>query len=166
MSFHEGDPVMHWTYGFGQIISLEERVISGLKTLYYSVQVQDLTVWVPSDSKINSRLRPPTPVASFKKLLNILSGKGESLPIDRYERKTRLLELVKDGSTESLCHTIRALVTFRKKQALNDSDEVLLKQSQNTLLGEWEFVLGITHAQAEIDLHRILGTGPAEKEAA
>lgn len=165
MSFHEGDPVMHWTYGFGQIVSLEERVISGLKTLYYSVQVQDLTVWVPSDSKINSRLRPPTPVVSFKKLLTILSGKGESLPIDRYERRTRLLELAKDGSTAALCNTIRALVTFRKKQALNDSDESLLKQSQNTLLGEWEFVLGVTHAQAEIDLQRLLGSEPAQKEA-
>lgn len=163
MSFHEGDPVMHWAYGFGQIVSLEERVISGLKTLYYSVKVQDLTVWVPSDSKINTRLRPPTSVVSFKKLLNILSGKGESLPMDRYERRTRLLELVKDGSTESLCHTIRALVTFRKKQALNDSDETLLKQSQNTLLGEWEFVLGITRAQAEIDLYRILGPEPAQR---
>jgi len=164
MSFHEGDPVMHWAYGFGQIVSLEERVISGLKTLYYSVQVRDLTVWVPSDSKLKSRLRPPTSEASFKKLLNILSGKGESLPMDRYERRTRLLELVKDGSTESLCHTIRALVTYRKKQALNDSDETFLKQSQNTLLGEWEFVLGITHAQAEIDLHRLLGSESVQKE--
>lgn len=166
MNFQEGDPVMHWTYGFGQIVSLEERVISGSKSLYYSVRVRDLTVWVPSDSKLNSRLRPPTSEASFRKLLNILSGKGEALPVDRYERRTRLLELAKDGSTESLCHTIRALATYRKKQSLNDSDETFLKQSQNTLLGEWEFVLRIPHAQAEIDMHRLLASEPAEREKA
>lgn len=34
MNFHEGDTVMHWTYGLGQIISLEERDLLGLKTLY------------------------------------------------------------------------------------------------------------------------------------
>lgn len=36
MDFHEGDTVMHWTYGLGQIIRLEERNLSGVKTLMRS----------------------------------------------------------------------------------------------------------------------------------
>jgi RNA polymerase-interacting CarD/CdnL/TRCF family regulator len=156
MDFHEGDPVMHWTYGFGQIVGLEERALSGAKTLYYAVQVRDLTIWVPADNKLESRLRPPTSESRFKKILNILSTPGELLPDDRHERKTRLLELLKDGRTESLCQTIRALSTYQKKHSLNDSDGILLKQSQNTLLGEWEFVLAVSRAQAEIELHRLL----------
>ena len=31
MNFHEGDTVMHWTYGLGQIIKLEERDLYGSK---------------------------------------------------------------------------------------------------------------------------------------
>jgi RNA polymerase-interacting CarD/CdnL/TRCF family regulator len=34
MSFHEGDAVMHWTYGLGQIVRLEERELFGSKALY------------------------------------------------------------------------------------------------------------------------------------
>ena len=34
MDFHVGDPVMHWTYGLGQITQLEERAVSGKNTLY------------------------------------------------------------------------------------------------------------------------------------
>ena len=58
MNFHEGDTVMHWTYGLGQIIRLEERDLSGLKTPYYAVQIRDMTVWVPSGAvRIAARLR-------------------------------------------------------------------------------------------------------------
>ena len=164
MNFHEGDPVMHWTYGFGQIVHLEERVISGSKTLYYAVQVRDLTVWVPADSNLESRLRTPTSQTRFRQLLNILSSPGESLPDDRLQRKARLFELLKDGRTESLCHAIRNLSTYQNTKSLNDSDQIILKQSQNTLLGEWEFVLSVPRAQAEIEMYRLLASATVEIE--
>jgi RNA polymerase-interacting CarD/CdnL/TRCF family regulator len=156
MNFEAGDPVMHWTYGFGQVVRLEERVLYGAKALYYAVQVRDMTIWVPADNKLKSRLRSPTSESKFKQMLTILSGPGEALPHDHHERKTRLLELIKDGHTESLCHTIRALSTYQKTRSLNDSDNTLLKQSRNILLGEWEFVLSVPRAQAEIELYRLL----------
>jgi RNA polymerase-interacting CarD/CdnL/TRCF family regulator len=164
MNFQEGDPVMHWTYGFGQIVHLEERVISGSKTLYYAVQVRDLTVWVPADSNLENRLRTPTSQARFRQLLNILSSPGESLPEDRLQRKAHLFELLKDGRTESLCHAIRNLSTYQNTKSLNDSDQIILKQSQNTLLGEWEFVLSVPRAQAEIEMYRLLTSAPADVE--
>ena len=157
MNFHEGDPVMHWTYGFGHIVRLEERDISGSKILYYAVQVRDLIVWVPADSKLKSRLRSPTSQSRFRQLLTILSSPGKPLPDDRIERKNHLVALLKDGSTEALCHAIRDLFTYQKTKSLNDSDQNLLRQSQKTLLGEWEFVLSIPHAEANIELSRLLG---------
>jgi RNA polymerase-interacting CarD/CdnL/TRCF family regulator len=159
MNFHEGDTVMHWTYGIGQIVRLEERALSGPKTLYYAVQVGDMTVWVPADEKLGSRLRSPTSESGFKKLLAILSGPSEPLPNDRNERRTHLLELLRDGRAESLCKIIRDLSASEKK---NDSDQSVLRQAQNTLLGEWGFVLSVTHAQAAVELHRLLTSGMSE----
>ena len=43
---------------------------------------------------------------------------------------------------------------------MNDNDQMILKQSRNTLLGEWGFVLSIPHAQAEIELYRLLAPPP------
>jgi len=158
MNFHTGDTVMHWTYGIGQIVNLEERDLLGSKTLYYAVQVRDMTVWVPADNKVGSRLRPPTSKLRFQRMLAILSSPSEPLPEDRLERRTRLLELLQDGRPESLCQVIRDLSAYQKHQArpMNDNDQMILKQSRNTLLGEWGFVLSITHAQAEHELHRLL----------
>ncbi len=156
MNFHEGDTVMHWTYGLGKVIRLEERVLSGKKELYYAVQIGDMTVWVPADDKLENRLRPPTSKAGFKKLMDVLSSPGEPLPDDRHERKTLLTELLKNGRAESLCKVIRNLSTYRHVRSLNDNDQALLRRTEESLIGEWGFALSITPAEAELQLHRLL----------
>jgi RNA polymerase-interacting CarD/CdnL/TRCF family regulator len=162
MNFHIGDTVMHWTHGIGQIINLEERALAGSKTIYYVVQVRDMMVWVPADNKLGSRLRAPTLKPRFEKLLAILSSSSEPLPQDRLERKTHLLALLQDGRPESFCQVIRDLSAYQKQQArpMNDNDRMILKQSRNTLLGEWAHVLSVTHAQAEHELYRLLASHP------
>jgi len=156
MDFHEGDPVMHWTYGLGTIIRLEERNLSGTKALYYAVQIADMVVWVPADDQLKSRLRPPTLKVKFEHLLTILSGPSEVLPIDRQERRLLLLEWLKNGRAESLCRVIRALSSYQSSHPLNETDHALLKRSENALLGEWGLALSVTPVQAEIELHRLL----------
>jgi len=90
----KGDPVMHWTYGLGTIMRLEERNLSGSDMLYYAVQIGDMVVWVPADDKLESRLRPQHLRRSFMHLLTILSGPSETLPIDRQGTKTFTVGMV------------------------------------------------------------------------
>ena len=156
MKFHEGDTVMHCTHGLGQVIGLEERDLFGSKKEYYAVQIGDLTVWVPSDVEQQHRLRAPASRSSFVDVLTILSNPGEPLPDDRHERRTLLHAYLADGSTESLCRVIGGLHAYRKVRSLNESDQSLLKQARNALLGEWEYVLSITPAQAEHELQHLL----------
>ena len=156
MKFHEGDMVMHWTYGLGQIIRLEERNLSGLNAIYYAVQLRDMMVWVPSDGELQHRLRAPTSKSGFKELIAILSKPGTPLPDDRQERRTYLLGLLRDGRTQSLCQIIRDLYAYQKVRSLNESDQSMLKQARSTLLGEWGFVQSLTPAQAEQELHHWL----------
>jgi RNA polymerase-interacting CarD/CdnL/TRCF family regulator len=162
MNFHKGDTVMHWSHGIGQILNLEERALAGAKTVYYVVQVRDMTVWVPADSKVGTRLRAPTARSHFEGMLAILSSPVEPLPADRVERKTHLLELLQDGHPESLCVILRDLSAYQKQlgKPMNDNDQMILKQSRNTLLGEWGFVLDIPHAEAENELYRLLTAAP------
>ena len=156
MDFRVGDSVMHWTYGLGQIVGLEERVLSDQKMLYYAVKVRDLTVWVPADDKLEGRLRPPTTPAGFEQLFAILTGTGEPLPGDRQQRKLQLVDQLKDGRAESLCQVIRDLFAFQQTRPLNDNDQLLMKRSREALIGEWGFALSIHPAKAEAELHRLL----------
>jgi RNA polymerase-interacting CarD/CdnL/TRCF family regulator len=158
MEFHIGDPVMHWTYGFGHVVGIEERILSDRKTLYYAVMVRDLTVWVPADEQLETRLRPPTSADDFDNLFSILTGKGEPLPEERQDRKIQLVERLKDGQATSICHVLRDLATYQQAHQLNDNDQNLMKRSREALLGEWGYALSIPAMEADAELRRMLAT--------
>jgi RNA polymerase-interacting CarD/CdnL/TRCF family regulator len=156
MEFRAGDPVIHWNYGLGRVVRLEERELSGSKMLYYVIQIKDMTVWVPADANSGSRLRPPMPANGFKKMLTILSSPGDPLPDDRHKRKIQLIDLLKQGRPESFFRVIRDLLGFKQGRTLSDSDQALLRLTQSALIGEWGFALSITPAQAEQELQHLL----------
>lgn len=156
MNFHEGDSVMHCTYGLGKIIRMEERKIYGPSILYYAVQIGDMTIWVPADERLDTRLRAPTRGDEFQGLLDILGGPGEPLPNDRHERRELLSGWLKDGRAESLCRVIRSLASYRQVRSLSDNDQMLFKRAQHALIGEWGHSLSITTAQAEREMHLLL----------
>lgn len=156
MDFRVGDSVMHWTYGLGQVVGLEERVLSGKKNLYYVVKIRELTVWVPADGNLVNRLRPPTTPAGFKQLFAILASPGETLPDDRQERKVQLVDQLKDGRAETLCRVIRNLSAYQRVRPLNDNDQSLMKRTRDALIDEWGFALSILPAQAETELRHLL----------
>lgn len=163
-SFRRGDTVMHWTYGLGKVVRLEHRELLGQKTLYYAVQVGDMTVWVPADDHLPQRLRRPSSKAQLRKLRLVLARQGVMLPQDRHERKTMLQEMLKDGRAESLCRVIRSLIAYGKNHPLNDNDQALLKRAQTALLAEWSHALSVTPAQAEVQLRRYIGSQPPRGE--
>jgi RNA polymerase-interacting CarD/CdnL/TRCF family regulator len=160
MEFNVGAAVVHWTYGLGKIVAVEERALAGQKTLYYVVQINDLTVWVPVDEKAKMRLRPPTSQNAFKKLFKILSEPGKSLSEDRHERKVDLHQKLQDGNVESLCTVIRDLSSYQHKKALNDDDKVILRRASTSLLGEWGYSFSVSVAQAEQELRGLLRPPP------
>ncbi len=156
MDFKVGDRVVHWIHGLGEIVALEERMLTGQKMVYYVVEIQEMTVYVPADDKAGSRMRLPTPERGFKKLFAILSGPGESLSEDRRERKFLLQKKLEDGQAESVCQVIRDLSSYELVRPLNDDDRNILNRARHSLLGEWEFALSVPPAEAELELHRLL----------
>ncbi len=156
MNFQVGDTVMHWSLGLGRITGKELRNITGKREFYYVVRIQDLDVWVPADHLLEGRLRLPTAAPAFEGLFEILSGPAQTLPSDRRERKAYLHTRMGDGNVESTCHVIRDLSTLEQTKALSLEDKQTLKRARERLLGEWEYALNTSRAQAEDHLHQLL----------
>ena len=154
MNFQVGDKVVHWSYGPGQVIQVDEKRISGRNDVYYVVRVRDLTLWVPVDGATLHSLRPPTSKREFRRLFEILRGPGERLSDDRLERKAHLTGHMRDGTLESICRAIRDLSTFSYRKKLNDYDAALLERARKFLLDEWEisFSVSVSDAQRQLDL--------------
>jgi RNA polymerase-interacting CarD/CdnL/TRCF family regulator len=158
MAFQVGDQVIHWVYGLGEIIGLDEKVLSGHSDKYYVVQIRDLTLWVPLNEKGEHCLRFPTPARDFENLFRLLSSPGESLSDDRYMRKTQLSDRLNDGTLESICRVIRDLVYYKRTNRINENDKSTLKRARNFLLNEWCVAFSVPIQQAEGELKKLLET--------
>ncbi|HNK64276.1 MAG TPA: CarD family transcriptional regulator [Anaerolineales bacterium] len=166
MTFKPGEWVVHCTHGLGQIVDIEERVFDTRKALFYSIRINDLTLWVADDENIKTRLRYPVNEDTFHVLFQMLASPPEALPSDRRERNQYLLEALRDGSAESLCRVIRDLSAYRKEKSWSDYDNELIRRTQRTLVGEWSHVFSIAPGEAEVELHKLLAHyGRKEKGA-
>lgn len=157
MVFNIGEKVIHWTYGLGEIIRIEEKTIHGHLTNCYVLQTASLMIWVPIDEQNQVSLRVPTAPDNFDDLFAILRSPGEPLPEDRVERKDYLFGRLKDGRLASICEVIRDLHHYKRASKLNDQEKSILEQSVNSLLTEWTYSTGIPRAQAERTMNRLLG---------
>jgi RNA polymerase-interacting CarD/CdnL/TRCF family regulator len=161
MAFQVGDKVVHWSYGPGEIIQLDEKSISGQSIRYYVVRVRDLTLWVPVDADGQPRLRQPTSTGEFKKLFEILRGPAETLSDDRLERKAQLTGRLRDGTLFSICRVIRDLKSLSQRKKLNDYDAAVLERARKFLLDEWNISLSVSLIDAERQLDHLLDEGRA-----
>lgn len=157
MAFLVGEQVIHWAYGLGEIIKLDEKELFGCTNSYYVVSIRDMTIWVPLNEKGDSCLRSLTPAEEFGKLFGILSSPGEPLSVDRLERKNHLTEQMRDGTLESVCRVIRDLAFHKRMKKTNENDSVVLARAKSFLLDEWSVVLSVPIYQAEHELSELLG---------
>jgi CarD family transcriptional regulator len=155
--FQVGCKVIHWAYGLGEIIQLDEKELFGDIHQYYVVKINDLTIWVPSSDQDDFSLRLPTPAKDFKKLFELLASPGEPLPDDRLERKTLLAGRLKEGRLKEICLIIRDLNYQNHIKKLNEQDSAIMERAKKFLLSEWSAVFAIPIATAGRELKEILG---------
>ncbi len=149
MDFHIGDKVIHSTYGMGEIVHIEEKVIHDRPTNCYVVRTNELTIWIPINDLHQHSLRTPTLPDEFVRLFSILTSPGEALPEDRVLRKDQLIAHMKDGQLASICHVVRDLTQFKLIKKLSEQEKYILERATNSLLTEWIFSLGVTQHQAQ-----------------
>jgi RNA polymerase-interacting CarD/CdnL/TRCF family regulator len=157
--FQVGDRVIHWTYGPGRIVQVEEKQIASETLEYYKVQVNDLTIWVPLKEAEKQRLRNPTPAREFRRLIKILSRGGEPLSEDRLKRKAELLLRLQEGKIDATCKVIRDLACYARQKKLSESDTAILERAEKFLLDEWVISLETTPSDAREAMSRLLADG-------
>ena len=157
MGFQIGDKVIHCTFGLGEIVHIEEKIIQGLPTNCYVVRTTELTVWIPINDLQQHSLRVPTPPEEFERLSVILTNPSETLLEDRELRKNQLMAQMKDGQLASICRVVRDLTHFKHSKKLNDQEKSILERAINSLLTEWTYSLGMPLSQAHQAMTNLLG---------
>jgi RNA polymerase-interacting CarD/CdnL/TRCF family regulator len=157
MSFHVGDKVIHWTYGLGEIVRIEEKPINDQLKNCYVFQTTDMTIWIPIEELQQHSLRQPTPPDEFFRLYDILKSPGEQLQEDRILRKNELMTQMRDGQLASICKVVRDLTHYKRNGKLNDQERYILERAEKSLLTEWTYSLGLPLNQAHQAMTSLLG---------
>lgn len=157
MSFQIGDTVIHWSYGLGEIVSIEEKIIQDRLTKCYVLRTSDLTIWIPISDQPQQTLRTPTSPDEFTSLFEILSSPSEKLLEDRVQRKDQLMSQMKDGQLASICRVVRDLTHFKHSAKLNDQEKSILERAITSLLTEWTYSMGMPLNQAQQQMTSMLG---------
>ncbi len=156
LHFQVGDMVIHWMYGPGTIIQVDEKELDGRISQYYVVRTHDLTIWVPISGSGEKCLRLPTPAEDFNHLFTVLSSSGEPLSTDRLERKLQLTERMKSGSLEEICTVVRDLFSQKRSSKMNENDNATLERARSFLISEWSIALNVPAQQAYHELDGLL----------
>ncbi|MBP7355111.1 MAG: hypothetical protein KA928_03040 [Longilinea sp.] len=156
MGFQIGDKVIHGTYGLGEIVRIEEKVIRDQLTNCYVVRANDLTIWIPINELDQHSLRKPLSPEDFVNLFTILSSPGEALPEDRVLRKDQLLAQIREGHLDAICRAVRDLTHFQRSAKLNENERAILERATRSLLVEWTHALNVPLAQAQQSLTQLL----------
>jgi RNA polymerase-interacting CarD/CdnL/TRCF family regulator len=157
MTFQIGDKVIHWTYGLGEIIGIEEKVITDQPVSCYVVRLADMMIWIPIDDIQQHSLRLPTPPEEFEKIYTILTSPGEKLQDDRIQRKNQLMAQMKDGQLASICQVIRDLTSLKRSAKLSDQEKSILDRAVKSLLTEWSYSQGMSFYQAQEAMADLMG---------
>jgi RNA polymerase-interacting CarD/CdnL/TRCF family regulator len=156
MAFQIGDKVIHSTHGFAEIINVESKEVSGISSDYYVVQTRKLLLWIPLISKSKESLRFPTSKSKFPNLVDILRSHNMPFPANRNDRKSKIHNMLTDGTTESICGLIRDLSFCRKNNKLNETETSILKSAVIRLIDEWQYSMSISQIQATGELNSLL----------
>lgn len=156
MDFRIGDKVIHSTYGIGEIIRIEKKVINDRPTNCYVLRTNELTIWIPINDLHQNSLRTPTLPDEFLRLFAILTSPGEALPEDRVLRKDQLIANMKNGQLASICQVVRDLTHLKRIKKLNDQEKSILERAKNSLLTEWTYSLGVSEYQAQLTMAKML----------
>jgi CarD family transcriptional regulator len=156
MAFQVGDKVVHRSFGRGEVVQLDEKELAGKSQLYYVVEFNQLTLWVPVKGAEQGSLRLPAERLEFKKLFDILRSPSDELAEDRFQRQIQLSERMKEGSTEELCKVVRDISGRGVDHKLNENDLSVMRHAQDLLLEEWQFSQGVTLEESRVALEKLL----------
>jgi len=148
MRFEIGEKVIHWNFGLGEIVKIEDKTVHGFLTKCYVLRTIDLTVWIPVNDLQQPSLRVPALPEEFVKLSAILSNPSEMLLEDRLLRKDQLLARMNEGQLSSICRVVRDLTNFKRSARLTLQEKSILEKAVNSLLTEWTYSLGTSLIQA------------------
>jgi RNA polymerase-interacting CarD/CdnL/TRCF family regulator len=159
MKIKENDWVVHSQHGVGRVVGFETREFEeGDGQLYFRIAIEMGTLWVPVAAS-SSELRRLTPKRDLAQFRALLKSRPQPLAADHRQRRTELLEKLKDSSFQARCEVVRDLTALGWGKSLNESCAAILRVVRQDLCSEWATSDGQSFAAASHEVEGLLLEG-------
>lgn len=136
-----GDWIVHIFYGVGQILSKESMVLEGVGQMYFRIQTENSSYWLPLSKIDDTRVRPLASNYQIKKALALTRKPPRILSKDYKIRRKEISQAINDISLYSKAKMIRDLQGRRGSDYLNLGEIDQLNTLKEDFCAEWALVV-------------------------
>ncbi len=159
MLFKVGDLAVYPAHGVGRIESIEEKEISGICQIFYTMRIMDngMTIMIPSCNIKSVGLRQIISKSKVKEVYSILKDKEAKIDNQTWNRRYReYMEKIKTGSVFEIAVVLRDLSILKQDKELSFGERKLLDMATNLLVKELAIAEKMDEDQVRIDIDIIL----------
>jgi len=154
--FSIDDLIVYGVHGVCKIVTIEEKEFTGVKKKYFvlkPINSSSSTYYVPTDNEtLISKMRKLLSEKEINELIDSMASESANWIANENQRKEKYKSIISEGNHKELIKMIKAIF-FEKKEReaigkrLHASDERFLKEAEQVLHGEFQYVLNLNEDQ-------------------
>ncbi len=153
--FRINDVVVYGAQGVCKIVGIDEQKIDGINKKYFVLKPQDnrgATFYVPTwNEKALAKMRKVMTKQEVDALIDSMPSKTPTWIANENERKETYKKVLASGNQAAIISMIQAIYLHKKEREaegkrLHMSDEYFMKDAEQLLYNEWQYVLNVDKA--------------------
>lgn len=153
--FKVNDVVVYGVQGVCEIVGVEERRVDGASKQYFVLKPKNdpnATCYVPTwNEKAWSKMRKVMTKQDVDALIDSMPSKKPTWIVNENERKETYKKILASGDQAAIVSVVQALFLHKKEREaegkrLHTSDEHFMKDAEQILYNEWQYVLNVDKA--------------------
>ena len=153
--FEVNDVVVYGSQGVCEIIGVDEQKVDGVLKKYFVLKSKNdkgATFYVPTwNEKAWSKMRKVMTKEAVNDLIDSMPSKTPTWIINENERKETYKKILASGDQAAIISMVQALFMHKMEREaegkrLHMSDEHFMKDAEQILYNEWQYVLNLDKA--------------------
>ena len=154
--FKVNDVVVYGSQGVCEIVGIDEQKMDGVSRTYYILKPKDdrgATCYVPTwNEKALAKIRKVMTKQAVDALIDSMPSKKPTWIANENERKETYKQILASGDQAAIISMVQALFSHKKEREaegkrLHMSDEHFMKDAEQILYNEWQYVLNVDKAR-------------------
>jgi len=154
--FEKDNLLVHVNYGIGQVTALENKCLGNKHILYYRIEGENYTFWLPVNNADTKRVRPAVSRKEMQKSIHTLEGRPKALGKNHKQRQDRIKDAVSKCSIVPTARLVRDLLVAQAERKLGESELKALDKLEKHFIMEWSVVYNFKLQKARMELRELL----------